>query len=109
MTNHATGHRAEKDAARYLESLGYKIIELNWKTRYCEIDIVARKEDTIYFIEVKHRSSNRFGDGLDYITPKKLQQMTFAAEMWIQNHTTTDNFQLAAIASNPNGFEYIEI
>lgn len=97
MTNHQTGHDAEKVAAEYLIDHGYKIVELNWKTRYCEIDIVAEKNKTIYFVEVKSRKSTTFGTGLDYITPKKLQQMSFAAEMWVSDHNYQHNYQLAAV------------
>ena len=109
MTNYTTGHDAEKAAAKYLAGEGFKIIELNWKTRYCEIDIVAKQDDIIYFIEVKHRSNDRHGDGFAYITPKKLQQMQFAAEMWFSAHDGEYDCQLAAIASGPDGFEMLEI
>jgi len=97
MTNYKTGHDAEKHAAKYLASLGYKIHDLNWKTRFCEIDIVAEKSKTIYFVEVKYRKSSAFGSGLDYITPKKLNQMKFAAEMWVSSHDWKEDYQLAAI------------
>lgn len=97
MTNHQTGHDAEKAAAEYLKREGYTILDLNWKTKYCEIDIVARKDKTIFFTEVKYRKSAAFGTGFEYITAKKLQQMTFAAEVWISNHDWQGDYQLAAL------------
>lgn len=109
MTNYQTGHDAEKWAAEYLKQQGYKIRELNWKTRYCEIDIVAEKDNTIYFIEVKYRKSDKFGSGLDYVTPKKLQQMTFAAEMWVSNNNWEGNYQLAALAIDAGQINFIEL
>jgi Holliday junction resolvase-like predicted endonuclease len=39
----------------------------------------------VYFTEVKYRSSSDWGDGFSYITPKKLKQIKFAAEMWLNN------------------------
>lgn len=75
MTNLAHGQRAEEVAADYLAAQGYEIIERNWRTRVCEIDIIASKDRVMYFIEVKYRKSNSQGSGLDYITPKKLKQM----------------------------------
>lgn len=105
MTNYQTGHDAEKAAAEYLRQQGYKVLELNWKTKYCEIDIVAQKNKTIYFTEVKYRKSTAFGSGFDYITAKKLQQMTFAAEMWISNHDWPGDYQLAAIELNGSTYE----
>lgn len=109
MTNYATGHDAEKRAADYLKQHGYKVIELNWKTKYCEIDIVAQKDKTIYFTEVKYRKSTRYGSGLDYITPKKLQQMGFAAEMWVSNHDWQGDYQLAALAIDAAHIDFIQL
>lgn len=108
MTNYQTGHDAEKLAAGYLKEHGFKIRELNWKTQYCEIDIVAERSKAIYFVEVKSRKSAAFGGALEYITPKKLQQMTFAAEMWVSDHSWKDDYQLAAIAIDAGELEFIE-
>lgn len=74
------GDRAEDEVAKYLLSEGHDIIERNWKTKFCEIDIISRHGQTIYFTEVKYRRNSRTGGGLAAVTSKKLQQMTFAAE-----------------------------
>jgi putative endonuclease len=97
MTNYGIGHFAEKVAADYLKRLGYKIRELNWSTKYCEIDIIAEKAKCIYFIEVKYRERASWGTGLEYITPKKLKQMAFAAELWVNNNDWSGDYQLAAV------------
>lgn len=103
MTNYQHGQQAEVAATQYLQDQGYKILARNWRTRYCEIDIVAMSKDTIYFVEVKYRATSRQGTGLDYITPKKLQQMRFAAEIWITNHHWYGEVSLAALeVSGPN-------
>ena len=104
MTNYATGHLAEEYAAKYLEDLGFTILALNWKTRYCEIDIIARKAKTIYFVEVKYRKQASQGSGLDYVTSKKQRQMRFAAEVWVNNHDWTDEYVLSAIELSGNDF-----
>ncbi len=108
MTNYAVGHAAEKIAADYLKKLGFKIRELNWKTRYCEIDIVAEKDKTIYFVEVKSRKNTNFGSGLDYITPKKLKQIRLAAEMWVQSREWDGPYQLSAIAVDDGECTFID-
>lgn len=100
MTNYAEGHEAEKVAAQYLIGLGYKIEGLNWKTKYCEIDIVATKNKIAYLAEVKSRRSFAFGTGFDYITPVKLQRMSFAAEIWVAQTNWPGSYQLAAIEMN---------
>ncbi len=104
MTNYATGHEAEKVAATYLETLGYKIIELNWRHARAEIDIVAQKrsrfgllKQPLVFFEVKYRKTTAQGRGLDYITPKKLQQMQFAAQLYVTAHSYEGEFCLGAV------------
>ncbi len=97
MSNYASGHYAEAVAAAYLQDQGFKIIAQNWKTRYCEIDLVAEKDGAVYLVEVKHRASDSQGGGLDYITPKKLAQMRFAAEMWLADNDWTGECCLSAL------------
>lgn len=70
MTNYSVGHTAEEYVDKFLQKQGYKIIELNWKTKYCEIDIIAQNKKIIYFIEVRYRQSDSQGSGLEYITEK---------------------------------------
>lgn len=91
------GQEAEKQAAKYLQKQGFKIIDRNWRTRWCEIDIIASKNKIIYFTEVKYRSSANCGTGLDYITPKKMQQMAFAAEFWLSAKKLSCECRLSAI------------
>ena len=55
--NKEIGRRGENAAARYLELLGYEILERNWKCPAGEADIVARDEDAVVFVEVKTRTS----------------------------------------------------
>jgi len=100
--NYFKGHEAEKVAAEYLIEQGYKIVDLNWRTRVCEIDIIAKKEDVIYFVEVKSRSNAAHGTGLDYITSKKLGQMTFATRMWVSENKYEGDYELSAIEIGPD-------
>lgn len=108
MSNYKVGHDAEVLAAEYLKKLKFKILELNWKTKYCEIDIVAQKKKAIYFVEVKSRKNENQGLGLDYITPKKLNQMRFAAEMWVSVNRWHGEYQLAALSRDGEEFTLTE-
>ncbi len=109
MTNYQSGHDAEKRAAKWLIAQKFKIIELNWRTRHCEVDIVAQRKKTLYFIEVKSRKSRTWGSGLDYITPKKLRQMHFAAEMWLSEHDWLGDVRLAALAVDEGAITFTEV
>lgn len=110
MSTTATGQEAEEKVAAALQTRGHKIVARNWRTRWCEIDIVSRKKQTMYFTEVKYRSSSDWGDGLDYITPKKLQQMQFAAELWLQEHDWQGESMLQAASVDADySIEFVEI
>lgn len=96
-TGYSHGHDAEKVAADYLQASGFAIRGLNWRTKWCEIDIVAEKDKRVYFVEVKYRQKNMWGQGLDYITSKKLERMLFAAELWVSQNRWRGDYQLSAI------------
>lgn len=97
MSNYQTGHDAEKHAAKYLEKRDFEILDINWRRRRCEIDLVAKKAGTVHFVEVKYRRSSAQGSGLDYITAPKLRQMAFAAEMWVAENNWSGEYVLSAI------------
>ncbi len=103
ISTRTIGDASETAACDELVRRGHEIIERNWKTKLCEIDIVSRQNDTTYFVEVKHRRNDRSGGGLEAITPKKLRQMKFAAELYRHTyHLQTDVMLLAvATASEP--------
>lgn len=90
------GLQAEQLVIDELIGQDYKILAQNWKRRICEIDIVARKDEVIFFVEVKYRSREGQGGGLDYITPKKLKQLKFAAEIWVSENDWHGDCRLMA-------------
>ncbi len=101
----ALGHAAEAKAADWLKEQGFKLIEKNWQTRFCEIDVIVRKKQTIYFVEVKYRRTSEQGGGLDYITPKKLNQMEFAAKHWVATNQWGGDFVLSALEVSGKNLE----
>ena len=110
-TTRSLGDTGETAVATYLEQNGYNIRARNWRTRWCEIDIIASKAGRLYFIEVKARKNDNFGSGLDYITSKKQLQMQFAAELWVGIHRYEGNFSLAAASylSTTGQIDFIEL
>lgn len=92
------GEIGENAAATYLANRGYQVVERNWKTKWCEIDIIAQKDETVFFVEVKYRRNSNAGSGLDAITPKKLNQMKFAAELYSQKLSEHTDIQLMVVA-----------
>lgn len=80
---HETGERGEELAARLLAGKGYEVLERNYRTRYGEIDLIARHGDTLVFVEVKARRGTGFGDPLEAITPRKQEQVRLMAEQYL--------------------------
>lgn len=105
MTSFDIGRHAEAVAADFLRRKGCQILEQNWRTRWCEIDVIALRAQVVYFCEVKYRRSGYAGTGLDYITPKKLNQMRFAAESWVHVHAWRGEYQLCAIEVSGASFQ----
>lgn len=99
VTSKQIGETAEQVVAEHLQARGHDILERNWKTKYCEIDIVSHHEGTIYFTEVKHRKQSRQGGGLAAITRKKHNQMKFAAKFYAHVHRVSDTNLRLAVAS----------
>lgn len=100
ITTRAIGNGSEDAAANELVRMGHAIIERNWKTKYCEVDIISKKNSTIYFTEVKHRKNDKAGDGLAAITVRKLNQMKFAAKLYVhRNHLEDTDLQLLAVST----------
>jgi len=109
MTTTESGREAEDLVAKHLAKQGYKVLGKNWRSRWCEIDIVASLGNKVYFVEVKYRKNANWGDGVDAITAKKLTQMSFAAELWVSNNSWQGDYELmvASVGGDPPTIEHI--
>ena len=76
------GDVAERMAAKHLESQGYTIRELNARTRYGEIDIVAEKDETLAFVEVRCRRGNYMGSAVESLSAAKQRRLVSLAEAY---------------------------
>ncbi len=102
MNTTDVGKLAETAAADFLMSKGFMVIARNFRTPRCEIDLIAKKTDCVYFVEVKYRSTASQGTGLDYVTQTKQRQMRYAAETWTQENGWTGEATLSAIEVDRN-------
>lgn len=99
VTTKRIGDQAENIVSEYLMSIGHQILDRNWKTKYCEIDIVSRLNDVLFFTEVKYRKKFDQGGGLAAINANKLNQMKFAAEFYVTKNKLADVDMRLACAS----------
>ena len=79
----AVGRYGEDVAVRYLEDLGYRIVDRNWRCRAGELDIVAVDVECLVVCEVKTRRSERFGPPQAAVTPVKLARLRRLTAMWL--------------------------
>jgi len=80
------GRSGEEKAAQWLSRQGYRILERNFRSRYGEVDIIARKDGCLVFIEVKSRSSHRFGTPQEAVTRKKQLRLSRVARDYLLRH-----------------------
>ncbi|MEO7523944.1 MAG: YraN family protein [Ferruginibacter sp.] len=77
------GKYGEQLALEYFTRLGYNILHQNWRCRHWEVDIIASKNNMLYFIEVKCRSSQHFGFPEESVSLKKIKHLIDASEEYL--------------------------
>ncbi|MBQ6998179.1 MAG: YraN family protein [Clostridia bacterium] len=75
MNTKKIGDYGEDCAAKYLSKNGYKIVKRNYKTKFCEIDIIAYDGDCLCFVEVKTRNREDYGLACEAVDYKKRQKI----------------------------------
>ena len=85
--NKNKGSIGEDLACAYLESKGYEILERNFRSRFGEIDIVAKEGGTVCIVEVKWRKNSKIGSAADAVDAKKqLKLMRMAKEYYLRRN-----------------------
>lgn len=109
QASHAFGLAAEDGVGRFLHAAGYTVLASRERGRSSEVDLIATRDDTVAFIEVKAR--RRGFDGLEAVGRRKRAQLTRASNEWLGKHPEyaghTIRFDIALVW--PTGLpEYIE-
>ena len=94
------GRNGEEIAALYLSRKGYQILDRNWNLHHgCELDIVALKNNCLHFIEVKTRTSDKYGEPQLAINRQKIKNITIAIQLYRYRRKFIDiNYQIDSIA-----------
>lgn len=105
------GKQGEDLASDFLSDNGYTIIERNWIGESHEIDIVASCEDFLLFVEVKTRSSERWGNPETAVSDAKIKRMVAAADHYLKTKETNlqIRFDVISIIFNKKQTEIIHI
>ncbi|NOY47245.1 MAG: YraN family protein [Chlorobi bacterium] len=106
------GKKGEQLAVDFLLQQGYAIMERNYRFQKAEVDIIAKKEDTLAIIEVKTRSTSDFGNPQDFVKPKQIQRLVKAVDEYVtvNNLDVEVRFDIIAITKQEKGFniEHLE-
>ncbi|MDO8688072.1 MAG: YraN family protein [Dehalococcoidales bacterium] len=112
MKRRETGILGEKLARDFLKKRGYHIVETNYRCPPGEIDIVARHQDFLVFVEVRTKTSLAFGSPQESITPVKKERMRAAAYHYQQTHDSLPplwRIDVVAVELNRQGETHIEL
>jgi len=103
VLSRAKGNIGEDKAVSFLEERGFMIVDRNYYSRFGEIDIIAKKEDVLHFVEVK---SGEY-DPIYQITPSKISKIIKTADIYRQKKRVDCDFCLDAIIVTEE-IEFIE-
>lgn len=82
------GRWGEAEAAKYLRKKGYTIVAANYRTRFGEIDLIARKGGFLAFVEVKLRKDDSHGAAMEFVDARKQQRLRTTATLYLAQHET---------------------
>ncbi len=83
MKSREIGNIGEQAVCDYLAKNGYEIADRNFTVKGGEIDIIAKKNDTVCFVEVKTRKANSLASGEEALTVAKRKHIIYAAERYL--------------------------
>lgn len=85
------GYYGESLAAHFLKSKGYKILKSNYVIAGGEIDLIARKDGTLAFVEVKTRIGEAYGEGGESINGLKKRHLLRAINRYLSDNNLSDD------------------
>ncbi|MGY4868384.1 YraN family protein [Mycolicibacterium elephantis] len=85
FTSAEIGALGEQLAVDHLRSLGLRVLDRNWRCRYGELDVIVADDAAriAIFVEVKTRTSDRFGGVEQAVTPEKVRRLRRLASVWL--------------------------
>lgn len=105
-TSRELGNLGEEKIAEFLASKGHEIIARNFKTKYFEIDIISKLDNSLFFTEVKYRKTTDFGEAIEFVDQKKQEQVRFAAESYLTMHPEFKDFTAKLAVAGVSGKDF---
>jgi putative endonuclease len=114
MAHHnQTGIIGEQKAAEWLTKKGFHILHRNWRFSHWEVDVIASLENTLHFIEIKTRRTQKFGHPEEDVTKKKIENLINASEEYLQlfpewKRIQFDILSITLLKDQPEEYFFIE-
>lgn len=104
----ALGSAGEDMAATWYEARGYKVVDRNWRCREGELDLVVRRGSALVFVEVKTRSSSRFGLPAEAVTASKQRRLRMLAGRYLADTGARGSLRFDVVGILAGKLEVIE-
>ncbi|HEY3288468.1 MAG TPA: YraN family protein [Gemmatimonadaceae bacterium] len=91
------GELGERIAARWLERQGYTVLARRWRSGHRDIDVIAERDGTVAFVEVKTRAALEFGDPVEAVHAQKQRSLVRSAREWMARHDNASSYRFDVI------------
>lgn len=104
------GKKGEEIATEFIRKKGYTVLETNWRHRKAEIDIIAKVDEVLIFIEVKSRSSDLFGRPESFVDATKQQLIADAASVYMEEvgHEWEVRFDIISVLFHNEAYQSVD-
>lgn len=103
MNSTLAGRQGEAHAAAYLRKHGYSILAAGYRSRFGEIDLIARKRGITAIVEVKSRSDDSFAKALEFVDARKQRRIRMTAQQWLAQQEDDPQLRFDVIEVYPGG------
>lgn len=88
MATSERGRWGEELAAKYLRKKRYRLVEMNYRCRMGEIDLIVENRKFLVFVEVKLRKNANFAQALEFVDARKQERLKTTAMLYLAQHET---------------------
>jgi putative endonuclease len=107
--NKTIGLIGERKAEEFLINLGYEVIQRNFSTRFGEIDLICRDNDTLVFVEVKTKTSLDYGSPEEMFTQTKRQKVVRMGYIYLQGNDVKCRIDMLAVVLMKPDYHVVSI
>jgi putative endonuclease len=97
LTRQQLGELGEQRVGDYLVALGWRVVTMRFRTQTGEIDLICRDRDVLVFVEVRARTSNTFGDGIESVNTQKVLRMSRVAQAYLHQYNWNGLFRMDVV------------